>query len=195
MPRERPRSAADRLIPDDIRELLGPPPLARGEDLDRYERIFAQIAASLQPTNVIDWFRCREIVNLTWKLQRLARIEAALLSCHEREALLDALAALRGSEKPISPSLVGRWAQGEPQARREIADMLAEYGADADVVLAQAVVKRLGIFVGLDHMATIARSQRERLMADIKRARAETHAGPLRHGSRELDDIEFDAPR
>ena len=134
------RSAGtEPLVPAHVVRLLGPPPIAAGEDGERYERIFAQIAAELVPVDFIDWLRCCDIADLAWKIQRLTRIEGAVLATHAREALVDTLQALCGSDSRITPDLVNRWCVYEPESRREINGILREHGTDSGAILAQAI--------------------------------------------------------
>ncbi len=133
------------LVPAHVVRLLGPPPIAAGEDRERYERIFAHIAAALEPGDFIDWLRCRDVADLAWKIQRLVRIEGALFATHAREALVDTLQALCGSDSRITPDLVNRWCVYEPEARREVDGILREHGTDSDAILAQAMVRHLPV--------------------------------------------------
>jgi len=42
----------DAVLAADVRALLGPPPLASGEDPDQYERLFAEFSAMVGPDNL-----------------------------------------------------------------------------------------------------------------------------------------------
>ena len=177
------------LVPAHVVRLLGPPPIAAGEDGERYERIFAHIAAALEPGDFIDWLRCRDIADLAWKIQRLARIERAIFATHTREALVDTLQALCLSDSRITPDLVNRWCVYEPEARREVDGILREHGTDSDAILAQAMVRHLPVFEALERMSSTARAQRDRIAADLKRARFDS-AGTTILRSEEATDLE-----
>jgi hypothetical protein len=58
------------LIPTEVRDLLGPAPLAPGEDATLYERLLAEISSAVQPSGILEWLQVQDLTNLTWKLQR-----------------------------------------------------------------------------------------------------------------------------
>jgi hypothetical protein len=180
-------SAAQALIPPDILRLLGPPPLTPGEDTEKYERIFAGVAAALEPGDLVDWIRCRDVADLTWKIQRLMRLERALFATYAREALVDVLMALCGPEQPIEPRLIDGWCTADPAARREIQEILRDHGTDIDAILGQAVINHLPAFDAFERACAMARAQRDRTAADLRKARVrpldlavETSVGPCR---------------
>ena len=53
-----------------IDDLLGKPPLIRGEDAARYWRVNAAIAHESKPETIFDKIRVREITNKYWEQQR-----------------------------------------------------------------------------------------------------------------------------
>ena len=67
---QRSTEVPEPLVPPHVLRLLGPLPIAAGEDAARYERILAEIAAALEPGDFVDWLRCRDIADLAWKIER-----------------------------------------------------------------------------------------------------------------------------
>jgi hypothetical protein len=55
-----------------VRPLLGPTWIIAGEDSERYEKILGEVGAAAQPIDFLDWLLVKDIVDLTFEIQRLA---------------------------------------------------------------------------------------------------------------------------
>jgi hypothetical protein len=66
-----------------VRPLLGPSWIIEGEDPERYEKFLAEVGAAAQPIDFIDWLLVKDIVDLTWEIQR-ARLQRERLMRSER---------------------------------------------------------------------------------------------------------------
>ncbi|MGI9352832.1 MAG: hypothetical protein ACR2O3_14810 [Rhizobiaceae bacterium] len=49
------QESVTRLVPTDILGLLGDPPLVRGEEPEDYDRLFNQLAATIDPQDFVEW--------------------------------------------------------------------------------------------------------------------------------------------
>jgi len=78
----------DRLIPDDIAELLGPRPLLSGESEVRYDAMFTRFILEFEPDGVIEWILLRDVHDLTWEIQRVRVLIASLIDASRSEALM-----------------------------------------------------------------------------------------------------------
>jgi hypothetical protein len=72
-------------IPDDILRMFGDPPLLSTEDPQLYSLLLCTIAQEVCPRNAIEWFWVKDIVDLTWEIQRLRRFRTVLIEI-ERQA-------------------------------------------------------------------------------------------------------------
>ena len=59
-----------------LAELLGPPPLMMGEDRAAYDELASRVRAGIQPGTAIEELAIRDIVDLSWEIQRLKRYQA-----------------------------------------------------------------------------------------------------------------------
>src|SRR5277367_3393981 len=57
-----------------VRPLLGSSWIIEGEDPERYEKVLAEVGDAAQPIDFIDWLLVKDIVDLTWEIQR-ARLQ------------------------------------------------------------------------------------------------------------------------
>ena len=62
----------EALTPEQMKvfDLLGPPSVVEGEDLERYSRFFAAILHSVQPKDVQEMIYLRDFVDLEWDILR-----------------------------------------------------------------------------------------------------------------------------
>ena len=70
---------------ESVRPLLGPRWTIEGEDSERYEKILKEVGAAAQPIDFIDWLLVKDIVDLTWEIQRGPAASAIILSADDRE--------------------------------------------------------------------------------------------------------------
>ena len=61
---------------------LGPPPLFEGEDAAAYDELWARIAGAINPADIFEELWVRDIVDGDWKVFRLRRLQASLMTGH-----------------------------------------------------------------------------------------------------------------
>ena len=84
---------------------FGAPVLLEGEDEALYEKLLTQGTAAVAPTDVIEEFWVRDVVDLLWEAMRLRRLKASLLRSSAMQGLEEILAPLLRSRSPrLSPS-------------------------------------------------------------------------------------------
>jgi len=66
-------------IPPDVEALLGTPPVLRHEDIEAYRTLRLHVARAVAPADVIEWLWLRDIVDLSWEIQRLRRFKTLLI--------------------------------------------------------------------------------------------------------------------
>jgi hypothetical protein len=59
---------------------MGPPPLIPGEDPAAYQHVLAMVADALQPKDIVDWFRVRDVTDQQWEIIRLRPVKASLIT-------------------------------------------------------------------------------------------------------------------
>lgn len=66
-------------MPESLEAILGPPPLLRYEDRGAYDALMAQVAASLEPRDTIEWICVKDVVECTWEIIRYHRFKATVI--------------------------------------------------------------------------------------------------------------------
>jgi hypothetical protein len=162
-------SAATNGAEDELRQLLGKPPLLRGEDADAYETLRARVRSSVKPKDIIEEIWVQDIVDLTWEILRLRRQKAQLYESSADRGLYEVL-------KPIYDiselrNFVTELACGNREAQKELQRILNEVGLDAESIAAQTLAVRLEVFDKLDRMIALAEARRNTALKEIERHR------------------------
>src|SRR5271169_4159451 len=76
---------------DQMSDLLGPPPLIRGEDHARYLRLQAAVEHQIQPKTIFDMIYVRELTDKLWQQQLCKQSAASLVEGAYIEALASVL--------------------------------------------------------------------------------------------------------
>jgi hypothetical protein len=67
-------------MPNDLRDALGPPPLLKHEEADAYESLIAGVAASIDPSDDVEWLLVKDIVDYSWQIRRYRQFAAGLMN-------------------------------------------------------------------------------------------------------------------
>ena len=170
---------------------LGAPVLLMGEDEAEYNRLLAQVAAAVGPTDVIEEFWVRDVVDLVWEALRLRRLKASLV-----------LASARlGLERVLQPTLnrfeagnlAGAWYARDETARQRVDEFLEQIGLTIDAVMAQTLSAKLDDIERIDRMLANAEARRHLVLREIDRHRAAV-AARLRTATEAIEDAEYSEP-
>src|SRR5271156_3651303 len=81
-----------------VRELLGPSWIFEGEEPERYEKVLAEVGAAAQPIDFIDWLLVKDIVDLTWEIQRSHLQRERLMRTERLSSLQTVIFSILNSE-------------------------------------------------------------------------------------------------
>ncbi len=73
--------------PAELQDLFDKPPLLRHEDPKLYQGLLTQLAATVHPTDVIEWLWFKDIADLNWEIIRFRQLKAALLDAGRQKAI------------------------------------------------------------------------------------------------------------
>jgi hypothetical protein len=121
-----------------VRPLLGPSWIIEGEDPERYEKFLAEVGAAAQPIDFIDWLLVKDIVDLTWEIQR-ARLQRERLMRSERGSSLRTVIfsilnpdcgrnQIQASQDAAAVRIAEKWALGDIKAIKRVDELLAQAG-------------------------------------------------------------------
>ena len=182
------------VLPPELLELLGPPPLARGEDGGAYEALFARIAVALKPRDIIEWLWARDVVDAAWEGARLRRLRASLRTLGQRRGLKGLLreAGLNpfpGPEGEVTAEDAAEaYDAGEPDYLVAVDAALAERGYLREAIEAQMLRGELSRLEMIDRMAAAADQRRDSVLREVERRRT-AFAARLRSATAETFDL------
>ena len=83
------KASIETLVPVEIRDVLGEPPLLATEDPNQYDALLTGLARDVRPSDFIEWLWVKDIADLTWDIIRYRRIKASYVDGRFRSALVD----------------------------------------------------------------------------------------------------------
>jgi len=186
------------VAPAHIRPLLGPPWLVDGEEPQLYEELLARAGAALEPQDVIDWLLVRDVVALSWEIQRGRRHRDALVRLGRKRAMVKILGEVYPRtafgwpyerDREIE-ALASKWFAGSKKAEKTIQNMLAGSSLALPDIASQTLSANAEELDRIDRQTQRQEERRDRLLQQIERRRA-GWAQRLRRAAEEIVDAEF----
>ena|SRR5208283_3815161 len=180
----RPDTALDHVL------ALARPPLLPGENEAHFTALASQLVAAAKPKDTIEEILVRDVIDLTWEIQRLRRAKAGLLTVSMGDGLEQVLAAIGHGGHLDRKTLSRNWMTGQKQAQQTVRKALFEAGLSLDEVTASTLEIKLDSVERLDRMLASAEARRNNSLREIDRHREALGAG-MRKGIEEVQDVEF----
>lgn len=177
------------VVPEQVRALLGPSWIIEGEDPELYEELLAGVGAAVQPKDLIDWLLLKDVVALTWEIQRTRRHRDSLMRLRRIEAMKTILSSIFPAGEHTEALALG-WFHGEKEATKGVAELLAQAGLSAADVTAQSILTNAHEFDRLDRQNELHENRRDALLQQIERRRS-GWAKQIRRASEDIVDAEF----
>lgn len=199
VPRRRLSALASRkpIVPPEVRPLLGPGWIIEGEDPELYEGLLAQVGAAVQPRDLIDWLLLKDVVALTWEIQRTRRQRASLMRTARHDAMQSILTKLlpregirmSGEEREVD-RLARQWFSGDEEAIAVVDELLAAAGLSEADVVARSLSVNAQELDRLDQQNERHEYRRDALLQQIERRRA-GWAKQVKRASEDIVDAEY----
>ena len=186
----KPMNESTTKMPSVTFALLGAPPLISSEDTAGYDELLARICATLRPSDSLEEFWIRDLVDLVWDTFRLRRTKATMLSyraAQEVRALL--------INHPDGPKMAQMWAAGDEAAVKEVEQALRSVGSSGEHAISVAMCSSMQEVERLDRMLVSAEARRSAALREL-----DYHRGPFVQEVRraiaqaEASEVTRDAP-
>jgi hypothetical protein len=179
-------SNCSTLIPPEIADLFGKPPVLATENRQIYDKLFVDLALEWEPRRTTDWLLVRDLADLSWEILRFRRAIASILRIASKEALIEILTqVLPGPRRSRLPqgcealsqldskaeALADAWYEG-PAQQEKVKSTLAKYGLDAQTVVGQVFVIRCNELEKIQRMLTDTESKRDAIIRNLNASRA-----------------------
>src|SRR5262249_6412175 len=145
----------------------------------------ARICDVVKPADIIEQILVRDVVDISWEILRLRRLQANLIQAHAYSGMSETLSPLVGNLK--SETLAKAWAARIPAAVVEINKALASAGLSMETVMANTLSFKLDELERIGRMVTVAEARRSAALQEIERHR-ETLGKKLRQAVQELEN-------
>jgi hypothetical protein len=157
------------------------------------------VGEAVRPSDIVDWLLVKDVVALTWEVQRSRRLRDSLVRLARGEAMEELLAEILrrdGAERelggrPESARLAIDWLAGNRNAARRIEALLARAGLSLADVGAQALTLRADEAGRQDAQAERHERRRDAILQQIERRRA-GWARWVRQATEDVVDAEFE---
>jgi hypothetical protein len=193
-------------VPEQVRALLGPRWLIEGEDPKLYEQLLARVGAAIQPTDIIDWLLLKDIVAITWEIQRSRRQRETIVRMGRLKAMEQVLEqAIPRKGAPAEPNdmdwqrdsrawrisnIARKWLSGDVEMTGDVVERLKDAGFSLNDIAAQSLTVQANELDRVDSQVQRHEARRDAILQQIERRR-EGLAQRVRRASEEAVDAEF----
>lgn len=169
------------VIPAQIADLIGEPPLTRLEDLSIYLRRLAAFIEALAPGDIVEWTWTKFIVDLVWERGRLQRAKVLQLEHVQRDRAMTLLAdpaVLRETRSTLAErtDLGSGVAAAEPQALAAFQAHLARIGKDVSDVRDSAAYVSIDQLAPVNALILLCEQRLDETLKTLLKWRARFHA-------------------
>jgi hypothetical protein len=175
-------------IPEDLRPLFAKRPIVFGEPPKLYDTLLSRVASEAKPQDTVQWLYVKDIVDLTWEIQRYRDFQAAIVqksmvqslfgylipstSCKADGTLCyhEDLTGRRVRRRKFNYlSLARRYFSGDPAAKLKVDAILAKkrIELDLDSEMTGAITGRLSTLEIINRIAAGAETRRDRALREI----------------------------
>jgi hypothetical protein len=178
------RQNLSRLIPPEIADILGHPPVLSTENRQAYDALLTQLVLEWKPRKIIGWTFVRHLADISWEIFRHQRAIANLFAISFKTALKAVLTDVLPEEgcKPwfdhydTVKGLAQAWFEG-PQEQEKVKSELAKYGLTAEAIVAQTYVLRRDELDMSHRLLAVAEARRLAIIRNFNEYRAMSSLG------------------
>jgi len=156
------------------------------EDAEAYEKLNDQFRRAVSPQDVIEEILLRDVVDVTWEIQRLKDYKMQLLQA-KREYSLRIILENFSDRNGYNKELYGEWKNGDKKAIKLINGFLSAKGLDPSAIDAFSFRSELDNMERFDRLIMQAEARRMAHLREVDRHRASL-AAILRDTVAKIDD-------
>ena len=151
--------------------LFSKPQLLITELAEDFAALNTALMEEIKPRGIIERLYVADIAALSWEIVRLRRCKAVMVNTAFKKALSNIVSCL-AEEPKITPerawyeAIVRDWFS-KPEARKEVLQLLAEFGLDEFAIEAEAIRSVFSELEVLDKMLTLLESRRNKALRSI----------------------------
>jgi hypothetical protein len=180
-------SNADQVLTvDQVRALLGPPPLMLGESEEEYWKWWTAFVEPDKPKKFFVWLEVNELAHREWEQKRLRHYRSALVKRSLKSALRSVLQECGGVNVVASKRAEDYFGK-DKVAQREARKVVESYGITEEQIVAVAMVDSGAQMLIFDRMDNNRASASRQLRKAIDRRAEARGIPPGQTGDQEQD--------
>jgi hypothetical protein len=180
-------------IEDPMDDLLGEPALLRSEDAREYEKLRTAFEQEIDPANIFDRIRVRDLTDKFWEERRLKRGQAALIDSALVQSLAMLLAPHYGENLEGALETAQNFYTGISEKKSRAEKLVRQLKIASEQIEANAMHLRSSGLQTLDHMITTREALRNRIVKEHEKRKRKVQKAkrtgindnaPARNGTR-----------
>jgi hypothetical protein len=166
-----------RLVPADIAEIFGNPPVLSFEDRQAYDHLMARLVLEWKPGNIAEWMFVRDIADISWEIRRHRRAITNVFAISFRDALAEVLTDVLPNSMPwverseLSKVMADMWFEG-PKQQKKVKSELMKYGLDPEAVVAHTYTVKAEVLDKMHRLLALAEARRTAITRNFNEYRA-----------------------
>jgi hypothetical protein len=171
------RQNLSRVVPAEIADIFGHPPVLSTENRQAYDALMTQLALERKPRNITEWMFVRDMTDISWEILRHRRAIANLFAISFKRALRAVLTDVCPDNLyHETVRLAQAWFE-RPQEQEKVRFELAKYGLTAEAIVAQTYVLRRDELDKLHRLLAVAEARRDAIIRNFNEYRAMSSLG------------------
>jgi hypothetical protein len=168
-----------KLTEDEVKALLGPPPLIRGENEEAFWKWWRAFVAAYEPQTLSDWIGVHELACKHWEQNRLRRSTSALIDGALIGGLKRLLAPVTrpavfnptgGNDLGNDPTKIAHeYFAGSNEKKKDARRRVQAWGFSDDHILAEPVRSRADAIILFDRMDNYRSGAKRALQKELDR--------------------------
>lgn len=156
---------------NELDKMLGNRPILPGEDASAYDKLTYKFRETMSPRDIVEEILVRDVIDLTWEVQRLKNFKRDFLHLNRGNALekvFDQFAGYSFANRELSD----KWRKGDPKAIEKVNEELSSRGFEISVIDAMNFRLQIDQIERMDRLIMQAEARRSAHLREVDRHRS-----------------------
>jgi hypothetical protein len=163
-----------KLTEQQIKGLLGPPPLIGGENVEAYWNWWSAFVKAYDPESLIEWLQVNEYATKNWEQLRLQRYNSVIVENAMAKALQNLLTNFEsgrnfGLNAVDRECMILEYFSASEKERKPAVQQVESWGISREVIMAEAMRLRADTLVVLDKLDNQRANAKRMVLKDLDR--------------------------
>jgi len=156
---------------NDLDKMLGTRPILPSEDHKAYDQLTYKFRETISPKDIVEEILVRDVIDLTWEVQRLKNYKNQILQLNQCSALEKVFDQIFGYGS-VKRELIDKWKKGDPEAKEKVNQELTSRGFEISVVDAMNFRLQIDQIERIDRLIMQAEARRIAHLREVQRHRS-----------------------